>query len=113
MSLRDESSLIDILHAARLVQSFVEGVDRRAFESDIMRQSAIIYQLTIIGEATKRISQEFRDSHPDVPWRQMAGMRDVLIHAYERIDMKEVWIAATVHVPDLISKIEPLVPPNK
>ncbi len=45
-----------------------------------------------------------------MPWRRMAGMRDVLIHAYERVGLEEVWIAATVHVPDLIRKLEPLVP---
>ncbi len=113
MSLRDESSLIDILHAARLVKSFVEGADREAFENDIMCQSAVIHQLTIIGEATKRISKEYRNSHPKVPWRRMAGMRDVLIHAYERVELKEVWIAATVHIPDLIRQIEPLVQSNE
>ena len=113
MSLKDEGSLIDILRAARLVKSFVEGVGREAFESDIMRQSAVIHQLTIIRESTKRIPKEYRNSHPEVPWRRMAGMRDVLIHAYERVELKEVWIAATDDVPDLIRQIEPLVPSNE
>ena len=113
MSLKDESSLIDILHAARLVKSFVEGFDQEAFENDIMCQSAVIHQLTIIGEATKRISEEYRNSYPEMPWRQMAGMRDVLIHAYERVELKEVWIVATVDVPELIRQIEPLVPSNE
>ena len=112
MSLKDESSLIDILHAARLVKSFVEDFDQEAFENDIMCQSAVTHQLTIIGEATKRISKEYRNRHPEMPWRRMAGMRDVLIHAYERVALNEVWIAATVAVPDLIRKLEPLVPPS-
>jgi len=64
MSSRDESALIDIHHSAQLVISFLEDIDREVFESDLLCQSAVIHQLTIIGEATKRISQAFRNSHP-------------------------------------------------
>ena len=49
--------------------------------------------LEILGEATKRLSPEFRRLHPDLPWRAMAGMRDVLIHAYDQVDLEEVWMA--------------------
>lgn len=112
MSQHDESYVIDFLHAARLVQSFVLDVDSEAFDRNIMQQSAVIHQLMIIGEATKHISQQFKDDHPVVPWKDMAGMRDVLIHAYQRINLDEVWLAATIHVPDLITQIEPLVIPS-
>ena len=50
-------------------------------------------RLEILGEATKRLSPEFRRLHPDLPWRAMAGMRDVLIHAYDQVDLEEVWMA--------------------
>ncbi len=113
MSQYDESYVMDILHAARLVQSFVLDVDSEAFDRDIMQQSAVIHQLMIIGEATKHISQQFKDDHPEVPWKDMAGMRDVLIHAYHRINLDEVWLAATVHVPELIRQVEPLVPSSE
>jgi len=78
-----------------------------------MRQSAVIHQLMVIGEAAKHISQQFKDDHSEVPWKDMAGMRDILIHAYRRINLDEVWIAATVDVPDLIRQIEPLMPSNQ
>lgn len=78
-----------------------------------MRQSAVARQLEIIGEATKRLSEEFRGAHPEVPWRHMAGMRDVLIHAYDHVDMDEVWVAATESLPKLIAEIAPLVPPDR
>ena len=110
MSQRNESYVVDILHAARLVQLFLLNVDRVAFDRDIMRQSAVIHQLMVIGEAAKHISQQFKDDHPEVPWKDMAGMRDILIHAYRRINLDEVWSAVKVHVPDLIRQIEPLVP---
>ncbi|MFB2981391.1 DUF86 domain-containing protein [Microseira sp. BLCC-F43] len=110
MQPRDLSSLVDILAAARLVQMFIAGVDRNTFETDLMRQSAVVRQLEIIGEATKRLSEAFRASHPKIPWRQMAGMRDILIHNYDDVDLDEVWNVATISIPELIQQIEPLVP---
>ena len=76
-----------------------------------MRRSAIIHQLLIIGEATKQVSDQFRDAHPDIPWRRMAGMRDRLIHDYRQVDLDIVWRTATEMIPDLIRQVEPLVPP--
>ena len=105
---RDESYIIDILDAAKLIQQFLEGIDRKLFDDDMMRQSAVIRQFEIMGEATKRLSDEFRTAHPEIPRRQMAGMRDILIHAYNHVDIDTVWNAATNVVPDLILQFEPL-----
>lgn len=106
----DHVWLEDILIAARHVQRFVEVVTREEFEVDVMRQSAVIRQLEIVGEAAKQVSPAFRDAHPGIPWRGMAGMRDVLIHAYRNVDLPEVWKVATTAVPDLIAALAPLVP---
>lgn len=107
---RDLVYLLDILEAARLVRTFVEDIDEDMFEQDLMRQSAVMRQIEVMGEATKRLSEEFRTNHPTIPWRSIAGMRDILIHAYDHVDLNEVWNAATVAVPALILQIEPLIP---
>ena len=62
-------------------------MDKTAFENDLKTQSAVIRQLEIIGEATKRLSDKLRETYADIPWRQMAGMRDIPIHAYDHVDI--------------------------
>ena len=113
MQPRDFDSITDILIAAKLIQQFIEPIDRNMFESDIMRQSAVIRQLEIIGEATKRLSQEFRSIYPAIPWRQMAGMRDILIHNYDNVDFDAVWNVATMSITPLIKQIEIIIVSNE
>jgi len=104
--LKDEAVLHDILNAANLVRDFVRGVDKQTFLDDWKTRSAVLYQLTVIGEAVKRLSQVFRNEHSEVPWSLIAGMRDHLIHGYDLIDWDEAWKTATVDVPDLLSTVE-------
>ncbi len=74
-----------------------------------MIQDAVIRNLEIIGEATKRLSWEIRENHPDIPWRKMAGLRDVLIHEYLRVDLEEVWIIVDTNLPVLKRKINQMI----
>lgn len=75
---------------------------KAAFLEDYKTQSAVLHQLMVIGEAVKRLSVEFRDDHPVVPWSLIAGMRDKLIHGYDIVDLDEVWRTAEVDVPELL-----------
>lgn len=102
----DGSYIQDVLDAARLVRQFVEGVDLESFRTDVMRYSAVIRQLEIMGEATKQLSLPLRQANPDIRWRTIAGMRDVLIHGYRGVDLAEVYKAATVSIPDLLPRFE-------
>ena len=77
---------------------------------DDKTQSSILYQLLIIGEATKRISQEFRVKNLQIPWSLMAGMRDNLIHEYNDTNLDEVWKTSDKDIPELVKLIEPLLP---
>ena len=109
---RDEVLLLDMLNAARLIQEFVAGIDRETFDRDIMRQDAILRRITIIGEATRRLADAFKNEHPDVPWAKIAGMRNRLIHEYAEVDLDLVWDVIQNDIPALIEWIEPLIPPD-
>ena len=107
---RDDATVLDIIKAARLASQFVHGMDKSAFLFDLKTQSAVVYQLLVIGEATKRLSPEFRARNSEVPWTQIAGMRDHLIHGYDSIDLDEVWDSIIRDMPPLLASLNPLVP---
>lgn len=107
---RDAGSLVDMLKAARKVVEYATGLDEASFLASSRDQDAILLQLTIVGEAAKRVSEEFRTSYPEVPWRRVAGFRDVVVHDYFKVDLEEVWRIVQGDVPTLIQLIEPLVP---
>jgi uncharacterized protein with HEPN domain len=106
---RDDATLLDIVNAAHLIQTFIQDMTQEAFLGDLKTQSAVLHQITVIGEAVKRLSQAFRERHPILPWSLMAGMRDHLIHGYDAIDLDEVWKTATCDMPEVLIKIEPLL----
>ena len=108
---RDTDYVADITNAARRVAAYLHDVDRAKFEEELIIQDAVIRQLLVIGEATKHLSAEFRAEHAGVPWRDMAAMRDILVHAYNRVDLGEVWSVATGDLADLAERLEPLLPP--
>jgi uncharacterized protein with HEPN domain len=107
---RDLASLLDISIAAQKIQKYKFGIDKVAFLSDDKTQSAIVFQLLIIGEAVKRISPELRSHYPDIPWSLIAKMRDNLIHRYDNIDLAEVWKTADQDIPALLIAVKPLLP---
>lgn len=72
-------------------------------------QDGVIRQLEIIGEAVKRISSDLRSRYPDIPWQDMAGMRDKLIHDYLGVDLMTVWLTATEDLPTLAARINDIL----
>jgi len=98
---RDEPLLADILDSARLAIAYVRDVDWAHFESDVQLQDAVIRRLEIIGEAARRISDEFQSRWPNLPWRDMIGMRNVMIHGYDTVDLAIVWHTVQHDLPEL------------
>ena len=92
---------------------FVTGMTLEQFENDIRTSFAVQHQLMVIGEATKRISPEFREKNPNVPWKKIAGLRDVLIHQYDNASSSQVWIAIQNELPALITNVENLLADKK
>jgi uncharacterized protein with HEPN domain len=109
---RDEAYLLDILIAARKALQFLEGITWQEFAQSELHQNAVIRPLEIIGEAARRVSQETRDAHPEIPWQQMIGMRNRLIHEYSRVNLTTVWETVQNNLPPLIAQVEPLIPPE-
>jgi uncharacterized protein with HEPN domain len=92
MDARDRQALIDILSVLDRALGYPIDSEETFLATDYL-QDAVIRCLEILGEATKRLSPDLRLLHRDVPWRAMAGMRDILIHAYDQVDLEEVWMA--------------------
>lgn len=113
MSRRDLASVLDIVLAARLARDFVNGMTREEFLADLKTQAAVIRQIEIMGEAVRRLSQDYRKDHPEIPWGDIAGMRSVLIHDYDEVDLGEVWKDVESSIPELLGDLEPLVPKDE
>jgi uncharacterized protein with HEPN domain len=109
---RDQEALVDILEAIKLIFRYVDGVELEALAANIEKQDAILRRITIIGEATKRLSSDFREQHPAILWKQIAGMRDILTHNYNEVDLDEVWTVINENLPQLLNYIEPLIVAN-
>ncbi len=82
------------------------------FAEETMMQDAVMRNLEIMGEAAKQVGPEFRCRFPDIPWRQIAGMRDVLIHDYMGVDIDEVWNVVANHLPELKAQLEGILREN-
>jgi uncharacterized protein with HEPN domain len=106
----DDATLLDLLKAARLALAFRGDATQEEFEGDAKTQSAVLHQLLLLGEGTKRLSEQFRTEHPQIPWRHIAGMRDKLVHEYDTVDIEEVWATVERDLPALLAFLESAAP---
>ncbi len=108
--LRDSKVYLeDILEAATKIVRYVEGLDSAGFVADDKTVDAVIRNLEIIGEATKHLPHELRAAAPETDWSKVAGLRDVLIHAYFGVDVGIVWEVATEKLPALVASVRRLL----
>src|SRR3990167_7530800 len=95
----------DILNSLKNIEDFAKHLDKEKFSKDILRQSAIIRQLEIIGEAVKNVPNNFREKYPKIPWKDVAGFRDVLSHAYFGVNIDRVWNIVERDLPKLKEEV--------
>jgi len=110
---RDDAYMLDMLLAARKVQSYTRNVNWERFRDEDLIQNAVMHQIQIIGEAARKISRQYRDAHSEIPWQMIIGMRNRLVHEYFDIIPERVWDVVDRDIPELIRLIEPLVPPDE
>ena len=100
--------LDDILQTIDKIELFIRDMDFDSFSNDDKTIFAVVRGLEVIGEAVKNIPEDFRKNNQHIPWSEIAGMRDKLIHAYFGVDVSVVWMTVTSDLPDLKEKIETL-----
>jgi uncharacterized protein with HEPN domain len=105
----------DILYLRHILEAIdrvlaYTSAGREAFRQDTKTQDAVIRNLQIIGEASKKVSTEARAAHPEVPWKNMTGMRDRVVHDYFGVSLDMVWDVVENHLPPLRDKVQKLLP---
>ena len=107
--MRDDTGYLqDILEAIQQVEKYA-GQGRGAFEDSELIQVWIVHHIQIVGEAVRRLSESLRSRHSEVPWPQIAAMRNILVHDYFRIDLDEVWLVVQNDIPTLKNQVEAIL----
>ncbi len=105
----DRGRLEDILGAIKRIEFYMRGTNEKKFGTDLMRQDAVMLQIEIIGEAARHISQEFPEQHEEIPWSQMIGMRNKIVHDYFEIDVSKIWDTVKNDIPKLKKMVSKLL----
>jgi uncharacterized protein with HEPN domain len=108
---RDDTYLVDMLESSKIALDYVLGKSWDDFYENIQCQDAVVRRIEIIGEAARRLSQETRDIYPQIPWREITSMRNLVIHEYDVVDIGQVWDTVQNKIPPLIEELTKIVPP--
>ncbi len=103
---RDRAYLEDMLDSASLIVEYLAGKTREDLAQSVLLQDAVVRRFGIIGEAARRLADSTRQALPGVPWRAVSGMRNVLIHDYDKVDFDTIWDTARNDLPTLITELE-------
>lgn len=101
--------LEDIVEAAEKIQRYTTGMTYEAFEEDEKTTDAVLRNFEVIGKAAKNVPEDVRQEYDEIPWSEMAGMRDKLIHGYATIELEIVWTTVEEDVPTLTSQLEAVI----
>lgn len=110
--MKDRSPLLfveDVLQAVDKIESYTKGLSFESFEGDDLVVDAVIRNLEVIGEAARHLPEKLRREHPDIPWKRMIGLRNIMIHAYFGVDRSIVWKIVTENLPEAKGALESLL----
>ncbi len=110
MSKQPKILISHILDSIELIETYVRQISAEEFMASPQVQDAVIRRLEIIGEAAKNLRRDFWEMYPDLPWRQIAAMRDVLIHEYFAVDLKLTWNVIQRNLPTLRRRLKEILP---
>ncbi len=110
---RDDAYLLDMLIAARDATNFLTCLTQEQFNASRVHQLAVLKALETIGEAAARLAEATRKAYPEIPWREIIGMRHRLVHGYFEVDLKKVWDTVQHDLPPLIDRLERIAPPEE
>ena len=102
-TLGNSNYLLDLYEAGLAIASYTSGLAKRDLENDTIRFQAVKYEIVVMGEACRRLTSNFRDNHTKIPWKDLVGMRNIIVHRYDDIDIDLVWDAIQTSVPDLLN----------
>jgi uncharacterized protein with HEPN domain len=106
----DQSAFLNhILDAIKKIEKYTQGIDEETFKINDLVQDGVIRQIEIIGEAVKRLSNELTSQYSHIPWQDIAGMRDKLIHDYFGVDLDTVWLTVEKDIPELKEEIKRVI----
>ena len=109
---RDDTYLVDILESAKIALDYVFGKTWDQFYEDMQCQDAVMRRIEIIGEAANHISPQLRKKYPQIPWREMTTLRNLVIHEYDVVDINQVSDTVQNKLPSLIEDLSKIVPPE-
>ena len=106
---KDEEILLDLCQALQKILVFIENMNQAEFNNDEKTQSSVLYQLVIVGEAINRLSEEFKSQYPEIPFDEIRGMRNRVVHEYNEVDCDIIWEAIQYDIPPLLEVLSPLI----
>lgn len=105
----DLTYLGDVLDAIKRIEGYLRKVEKEDFQENLMMQDAVMHQIEIIGEASKNVSDEFQEKHPELPWMEMRAIRNKIVHDYREVNLNVIWDTAKNDLPPLKKQIKKLL----
>jgi uncharacterized protein with HEPN domain len=109
---RDLEHLLDMLQSAELIMAYLATSSRDEFNTNVQLQDAVIRRLLVIAEAARRVSENMRQSLPAIPWAEINGMRNRLVHEYDDVNLNIIWDVVHSEIPSLIKRLQLQIPPE-